>query len=385
MLVAFILIASAALYVPVRLFGGTSSRLVRLWEWGTLAAISLIFGPLFFFPNLYFRLLAFRKQRRGLMAFLITRQVYAGSGFVKPNGNLIISPRAQVVRSAVSTASEVSRPVFLFGHVLKATSFLVLGDTSRYRSLFQPQQRLQMAIGDSNMAPTAEYLKIGTTRLVLSAIEAGDLDSPPRVRWPLSMLRKFSRDVDLKRKAKLADGRRLTMIEIQRLYWEACRRHVDNGGASDPDAEDILALWARTLDDLEHDPKRLFGKVDWITKRMLLEAGDPLPIPARRKLDARYHELSREGGYIQLEAAGVCPTIVEPEDVLKAIQEPPAGTRAQVRGQLIRENHGWGFFGTSLRVGWSQILKNNGDPAILLHNPAGPDAETRSQTGERGA
>jgi Pup amidohydrolase len=369
--VAFLRIGSAMMYVPVRLLGGRTSWLVRLWEWGTLAAISVFFRPLFFFPNLYFRLLAFRKQRRGLLAFLITRQVFAGSGFVKPNGKLIISPRSQVVRSAVSTASEVARPVFLFGHVLKATSFMVLGDTSRFRSLFQPRQRLQLAIGDSNMAPTAEYLKIGTTRLVLSAIEAGDLESPPRVRWPLSMLRKFSRDVDLKAKAKLSDGRRMTMVEIQRLYWEACRRHVDRMGASDPDFEDILALWARTLDDLEQDPKRLFGKVDWITKRMLLEAGKTLPIAARRKLDARYHELSREGGYIQLEAAGVAPTIVEPEDVLKAIQEPPEGTRAAVRGRLIRENHE--VYGTGLRIGWSQVLKSNGDPAIMLHDPTGPD------------
>jgi proteasome accessory factor A len=383
-LVAFIIILSAVLYFPVWMFRRQVPRLVRLWEWGTLAAISLAFRPFFFFPNLYFRLLAFRKQRQGMLAFLVTRQVFAGAGSVQKNGQLVISPRALVTHSVVSTASEVSRPVFLFGHVLKATSFLALGDTSRYRSLHQPTQRLQIALGDANMAPTAEYLKIGTTRLVLAAIEAGDLEMPPRLRWPLWALRRFSRDVDLKATAKLKGGPRLTMVEIQRLYWQACRRHVDRAEQCDADAEEVLALWARTLDDLEMDPKRLFGRVDWITKRMLLEAGDPLPVDARRKLDARYHELSREGGYIQLEAAGVAPTIVEPEDVLKAIQEPPKGTRAAIRGRLIRDNQAWDYFGSSLRIGWTQVIKGSGpDRVISLLDSPEPDPEKPSDPLDR--
>ena len=41
--------------------------------------------------------------------------------------------------------------------------------------------------------------------------------------------------------------------------------------------------------------------------------------------DLRYHELSRHGYYVRLEAAGVAPTIVEPEEVLNATTVPPRG------------------------------------------------------------
>ena len=244
-LAAFVLILAAVLYFPAWLADRKTERFVRWWERGTLTLISLLLAPVFLVSNLYFRLLAFRRQRKGLLAFLVSRQVFAGAGRVQPNGDFVLSARAQAIRSLISSASEASRPVFLFGHVLKATSFVVLGDTSRYRSLFQRRQRLQIAIGDSNMAQTAEYLKIGTTQLVLAAIEAGDLKSPPRLRRPLRMLRNFSRDLDLKAKAKLADGRRLTMLEIQREYWEGCRRYVDRVEPGHPESENILALWRK--------------------------------------------------------------------------------------------------------------------------------------------
>lgn len=357
---AFVLILALILYVPAWLADRKTERFVRWWERGTLILISVLLTPVFLVSNLYFRHLAFRRQRKALLAFLVTRQVFAGAGYVLPNGNLVLSARVQAIGSLISSASEASRPVFLFGHVLKATSFLILGNTSRYRSLFQQRQRLQIAVGDSNMAQTAEYLKIGTTQLVLAAIEAGDLESPPRLRHPLSALRNFSRDLDLTTKAKLANGRCLTMLQIQRDYWAACRRYVDRVCPGRHEPEDLLTRWGQTLDDLEENPELLFGRVDWITKRLLLETGDPLPIAARRKLDAQYHELSREGGYIQLEAAGAAPTIVEPEEVLQAIQQPPPGTRAAARGQLIRENGQMGTHRVSLRIGWSHALKGQG-------------------------
>src|SRR5262249_20514145 len=82
---------------------------------------------------------------------------------------------------------------------------------------------------------------------------------------------------------------------------------------------------------------RLVGKVDWVTKRSLLDAlGRDAPLAEKRKLDLRYHELSRDGYYLQLEAAGAAPTLIDPEEVLQAMEAPPEGTPATVRGELIR-------------------------------------------------
>jgi proteasome accessory factor A len=353
-----VLVLSVALYFPARLAARLSDRFVRLWEWGTLALISVVLAPVMFPATVLFRLLAFRRQRRQMLAFLVTRQVFAGAGTVGRNGQLSMSPRVQRVGSVVGSIAEVSGPVFLFGHVLKAADHVFAGDTSRYAALFRRRQRLQIAVGDSNMAPVAEFLKIGTTLLVLDAIEAGELDDAPRLRRPLRALRTICRDLDLKATVTLRGGRRLTAVDVQKFYWSACRRYVERHRPDDAEAEEALTLWAETLDHLEHDPRRLFGRVDWVTKRMLLEAPQgPLSVDARRKLDRRYHELSRNGSYLRLEAAGATATVVEPEDVLAAIQNPPTGTRAAVRGRLIRE---FARKPGGIRAGWTTVVLRNG-------------------------
>ena len=82
-------------------------------------------------------------------------------------------------------------------------------------------------------------------------------------------------------------------------------------------------------------------------------------IDVRRKIDMRYHELSPDGYYLQLEAAGGVPTLVEPEEVLAAIQSPPEGTPAERRGRLIRQ------YGEGIRASWSSVAFGQGDESRL--------------------
>jgi Pup amidohydrolase len=109
------------------------------------------------------------------------------------------------------------------------------------------------------------------------------------------------------------------------------------------------------------DPSRLVGKLDWVTKRFLLDQAGPGASPAARaKIDLRYHELSRDGYYLQLEAAGLAPTLVEPEQVLAAIAQPPPGTPATQRGRLIRQ-YGDG----AVRASWSAVITPSGSRVRL--------------------
>ena len=102
------------------------------------------------------------------------------------------------------------------------------------------------------------------------------------------------------------------------------------------------------------DPSRLVGRLDWVTKRHLLDAAGPgASADERRKLDLRYHELSPEGYYLRLEAAGVAPVVAEPEDVVAAFDRPPEGSPAAARGRLIRQS---AESGGSVRVGWSSAI-----------------------------
>jgi proteasome accessory factor A len=302
----------------------------------------------------FVRLTAFRRLRPRLLPFLITRTIISGPGMVCPDGRLVLSPRATRLYSVCGMTAAGWRSVFYFCHIFKSLNELILGDWRSIAHLFRRRQRLQITIGDSNMAQFAEYLKVGTTLLVLDAIEAGDLAEVPRLRRPLQALRSISADLELQATLPLADGNRATALEIQRFYLNACRHSLKRRDVSDPAAQDVITLWEDTLDALEASPAALVGKLDWVTKKHLLDRlGPNAPVEEMRKLDLRYHELSRDGYYLRLEAAGVAPTLVQPEDVLKATTTPPEGTPATTRGRVIRE---FATPGRLVRASWSSVI-----------------------------
>ena len=87
------------------------------------------------------------------------------------------------------------------------------------------RQRLQIGIGDSNVAEVAEYLRIGTTMLVLDVIEAGELPTIPVVIAPITALHQVCRDPSLMYRMRLREGDR-SALQMQRFYWEACRAFI---------------------------------------------------------------------------------------------------------------------------------------------------------------
>jgi Pup amidohydrolase len=360
----------AALYIPVLALSVLSGRVqVRagLWEPVVDGVFGLVLLPIALVVGVFIWLTGFRRVRRQMLAFLVSRPVIAGTGTVGPDGRFGLSPRALSIRLVTGVAAECYRPVYYFGHVVKCTLGVLLGDWWGYARLFHKRQRFQIGIGDSNMCQTAEYLKLGTTLLVLEAIEAGALAGAPRLRRPVTALRAICADPGLKTSVLLVDGRRWTALEIQRFYLNACKDFVARTCPGHGEAETVLRLWEEMLDGLERDPRQTFGKIDWVTKRSLLEElGPDAPIEARRKIDLRYHELTKEGYYLRLEAASIAPTLVEPEEVLAAIQVPPQGTPAAIRGRLIRESQG----NVPLRAGWNAVIIGEGKGRRVIRLPA---------------
>jgi Pup amidohydrolase len=307
---------------------------------------------------------AFCRLRRQLLPFLITRTIISGPGMVCPDGRFILSPRAATLRSLCGLTAAGWRSVFYFCQVLKAINEALLGDWPSVARLFHRRQRLQLTISDSNMAQFAEYLKVGTTLLVLDALEAGELADVPRLRRPLRALRAISADPDLRATVPLAGGGGATALEIQRFYLNACRRFVNRRDPANAEAQDVVGRWEETLDALEEDPARLVGKLDWVTKKYILDgAGEDFSVEEKRKLDMRYHELSRDGYYLRLEAAGAAPTVAEPADVLKAMIAPPEGTPATARGSLIRE---FASSSHAVRASWSSVVVPAGSDTRVI-------------------
>jgi len=284
-------------------------------------------------------LTAFVRIRRELTPFLVSRAVIAGSGMVDEAGRFQLADKASAMNCLTGFGGLLGdRPIFCLGHFFKTVYADAWLAPQQYLRLFHSRQRLQISLGDSNLADTAEYLRVATTLLVIDAIEAGELPAIPAVKRPIQSLRTICADPLLAARIPLAGGRKATALEIQRFYWEACRRFLDRQANAPLEAREALQRWEIVLEALSEDPQSLVGTLDWITKRFILaKSGRQSTWEACKKIDVRYHELSPQGYFQRLRATGVVHELVSPAEVEHARRNPPMGTPAAVRGRYIRE------------------------------------------------
>ncbi|MGE0490626.1 MAG: proteasome accessory factor PafA2 family protein [Vulcanimicrobiota bacterium] len=274
---------------------------------------------------------AFRDYRSQATAFFISRQLFTGAGTLRDDGCFELSERAAAVSTEMTSMRRISEySLFKTTHLHQQMLWL-LGFRPVAR-LFWRRQRLQVGCSDANMAQTAEYLKIGTTSLVLDMVEAGLLHDAPRLEDPVWAYKAVSADPTLACQVATDRGR-LSALALQGYYLDKARQFVADSPSLE--AARLVTLWGETLDLLGQDPARLFGRIDWVTKRILLEESGSDCLEVKKKLDLKYHELGT--GYLAaLERAGYVPSLVPPEAVQEAMTSPPADTPAWSRGQLIR-------------------------------------------------
>ena len=252
-----------------------------------------------------------------LTPFLVTRQVLCGAGRLE-RGTFLISQRADHLYSQLSALTTRARP-------LVNTRDEPLADAARFR-------RLHVLAGDSNRVEPSGWLKVGTAAAVLELL---DLPGGPdarlaalRLAQPTEALRQVSRDPLAP--LELADGRRLSAVEVQKAYLELAGEH----------AEPALALlWERVLTALgDGDTDAVVTEVEWLAKRSLLtefrrrhrlEPDDPRV----HQLDLAFHQLG--GPFGVLERSGAVKRITDPAEVEAAHREPPAGTRAEARSAFL--------------------------------------------------
>ncbi len=340
-----------------KLFGSLAGEEILIPRWFEVTAefsLLIVVFPLTIFLYTLLRLIAFRRLRAQLTPFLLSRSVMCGAGMLDDDGHFHLADKAAGINCMVGFGSLLSdHPLYTFGHFFKAAVYQTWTVPRSYFNLFHRRHRLQLALGDSNMAQVAEYLRVGTTALVVEMIEANWLSQVPRVRQPIRSLHAISSDPDLRVTVPLVGGGCMTGLELQQFYLHAAQEFV-HAQPWNAEAHDIVRLWESTLKALEEQPQRLFGSIDWVTKRHLIEeAGDQADWEARKKIDLRYHELSKFGYFAQIDAAGLAPHVVEPEEIERALRVPPAGTPATTRGHFIRE---FSLSDEPLRVNWDFVI-----------------------------
>ncbi len=309
-------------------------------------------------------LTAFRRTRRQLTPFLVSRSLVSGAGMLDERRRFHLADKAPSMNCLVGFGGFLAdRPVYTMGHFFKSACVEACIAPREFFDLFKQRQRLQIALGDSNMAEVAEYLRIGTTALVLDAIEAGYIRTAPRLARPISALHQIAADESLTAQVTLRGKRLISGLEIQRYYYHHCLAFVRQHPEPIQEAEEILELWDHVLTELEDSiisgefPLALLGSVDWVTKRYLLQQAENEDWSVLKKIDIRYHELSSEGYFERLRMTGVVKTMVDQRAVNQAMRMPPAGSPAATRGRFIRE---FSSEETYLTANWKRVVIGRG-------------------------
>jgi proteasome accessory factor PafA2 len=273
---------------------------------------------------------------RNLVPWFVTRQVFTGAGKIgSENGadacDYQISQRADFFEEEVGLETTLKRPIV-------NTRDEPHADPQKYR-------RLHVIVGDANLCEVATFLKVGTTAIVLAMIEDGFIDKDLSISSPVAAIRSVSHDPTLQATVDCTSLGRCTSIELQWEFLRLARKYADETGLEScgPEAVGTLVLdrWESVLGTLESDPSSLDGQLDWVTKLELLRAyaeRDNLRWnnPKLELLSVQYHDV-RPGRslYEKLVRGGRIERLLEEDDVIAAMADPPESTRAYFRGTCL--------------------------------------------------
>ncbi len=273
----------------------------------------------------------FSRYTEVLIPFLVSRQIYAGAGKVLQTARgavYCISQRAEHIWEGVSSATTRSRPII-------NTRDEPHADAERFR-------RLHVIVGDSNMSEYATFLKVGACGLMLRMLEEPSFVLRDlTLENPIRAIREISHDLTCTRRVRLANGREVSALDIQREYLDRALRFAEVRDM-EPLEKLALEMWLHCVEGLERDPMSLHRQVDWVAKYHLLERyreREDVPLHHARvaELDLKYHDINRDRGlYHRLVAKGLVERVCDDADIERAIEEPPQTTRARLRGEFIR-------------------------------------------------
>ena len=222
-----------------------------------------------------------------LIPFFVSRQIYAGAGKVLQTARgatFSIAQRAEHIWEGVSSATTRSRPII-------NTRDEPHADAEKYR-------RLHVIVGDSNMSEYATFLKVGAAACMLRMLEDSNVVlRDMTLENPIRAIREISHDITCRRTVRLANGREVSALDIQREYLDRALRYADSQGFP-PLEQRALEMWEHCMTQLENDPMKLDREVDWVIKYKLLEAfreRHDLPLGHARVqlLDLQYHDVAR--------------------------------------------------------------------------------------------
>lgn len=299
-----------------------------------------------------------RLTIRAMIPHLVTRQIFCGAGragwgpCLEEGLHYQIAQRADFITTVVSKETTCNRAIV---NLSREAEPLMRTDL----------RRLHLILGDANLSGWATWMKLGVTGIILRMIEDLEVGDIPHLADPVAALQAISRDVTCRRKVALRSGQSVTAVDIQRAYLNQADSYFERYDAT-AEEQSLMSEWRECLDTLERDPMGLGGKVDWVTKKSLLDRllkkrgqrwgqpgpQDPLYFEVL-KLDIDYHRISRSDGLFYRLLRGRPDTLINDEEIRTACTNAPPYTRARIRGDVIASARRTGL---SPRIdGWDRV------------------------------
>ncbi len=289
---------------------------------------------------------------KGLVPFLVTRQLYAGAGKIgseNPNSigykGLQLAQRSDFIEKILSIETMTQRPI--------------INTRDEPHAIRNKYRRLHLIMGDANMSAYATALKVGSTRLVLNLIASGGALPDIELENPVEDVQKVSLEKNRNAKLKKTSGDSITALEIQEIYLEAIEKNFSN---QNKEWSWIIQEWGKTLKDFKHSPEKLSNRIDWaIKEKLFLEFMESESFswddPMLQSLDLEYHNIDPDRGlYRGLEQENHVYSLLTEEEINCAIECPPVGTRAKIRGDAVNKESE-----KIKSIHWTGIEFKNGD------------------------
>jgi len=280
-----------------------------------------------------------------LAAFQASSIVYTGQGKVgsengAPEAEFQLSQRADFFERLVGSQTTHNRPI------VNSRDESLCGRSKPENDDAEEMARLHVIFFDNTLSHVASLLKVGVMQIVLSMIEAEEVNINLLLDDPVEAVLTWSHDPTLQARAAMTSGEEITAVELQFRFLEEAKRFCAGGGCegSVPRAAEILALWEDTLLKLQAgDLESLATRLDWALKYSILQGViEQRPdlsweSPEIKHLDHLYSSLDpSEGLYWAYENEGIIERMVDESAIEHFTANPPEDTRAWTRAMLLR-------------------------------------------------
>ena len=287
-----------------------------------------------------------------MVPHFVSRSIFVGTGKVGAETEagqrrekwFHVSQRAEFFEEVVGLETTLKRPII-------NTRDEPHSDGDSYR-------RFHVITGDAQLSQVGIFLKVGTTAILLAALEEfGPRAFPASPDNPVAAMRTVGLDSTLASNFRLTDDRIMTALDLQRELLGVGKRYIDSCGGDlvggDEEAHLIIAEWTAVLDDLASDRAAAATRVEWLAKLQLLEAYRdrhdlPATDPRLAAISLQWHDL-RPDRCLQNRVG--MRELWSRADIDTAVVQAPRDTRAFFRGEVIRK------FGDSIAAAnWDSVV-----------------------------